>query len=99
MDYFQWDNFGTIQARWLAFDTVYANIILLWIRDSKKTRATLTPPSLCETYRHLSFCLDEISFRRDYKSCRIGVVVVVVDVPHLWKLCDGITFVILELHF
>ena len=22
------------------------------------------------------FCLDEISFRRDYKSCRIGVVVV-----------------------
>ena len=26
-------------------------------------------------------------------------VVVDVDVPHLWKLCDGITFVILELHF
>merc|ERR1712212_826268 len=24
------------------------------------------------------FCLDEISFRRDYKSCRIGVVIVVV---------------------
>jgi len=45
------------------------------------------------------FCLDEIPFRRDYKSCRIGVVVVVDDVPHLWKLCDGITFVILELHF
>ena len=46
------------------------------------------------------FCLDEISFRRDYKSCRIGVVVVVRSfVPHLWKLCDGITFVILELHF
>merc|ERR1712212_567773 len=38
------------------------------------------------------------------KSCRIGVVVVVrrssfVDVPHLWKLCDGITSVILELLF
>jgi len=49
------------------------------------------------------FCLDEISFRRDYKSCRIGVVVVVVVrsfvVPQLWELCDGITFVILELHF
>ena len=25
-----------------------------------------------------SFCLDEISFRRDYKSCRVGVVVDVV---------------------
>merc|ERR1712212_551627 len=39
----------------------------------------------------------------DYKSCRIGVVVVrcslFVDVPHLWKLCDFVTFVILELHF
>ena len=23
-----------------------------------------------------AFCLDEISFRRDYKSCKIGVVVV-----------------------
>merc|ERR1712083_589763 len=48
------------------------------------------------------FCLDKISFRRDYKSCRIGVVVVVVVrsfVPHLWKLCDGITSVILELPF
>ena len=50
------------------------------------------------------FCLDEISFRRDYNSCRIGVVVVVVVVvvdvvPHLWKLCDFVTFAILELHF
>merc|ERR1712212_699182 len=50
------------------------------------------------------FCLDEISFRRDYKSCQVGVVVVVrrsslFDVPHLWKLCDGITSVILELPF
>ena len=25
----------------------------------------------------LDFCLDEISFRRDYKSCQVGVVVVV----------------------
>ena len=46
------------------------------------------------------FCLDEISFRRDYKSCRIGVVrSSSFDVPHLWKLCDGITSVILELAF
>ena len=48
------------------------------------------------------FCLDEISFRQDYNSCRIGVVVVVVVVdvvPHLWKLCDFVTFVMLELHF
>merc|ERR1711947_67464 len=49
------------------------------------------------------FCLDEISFRRDYKSCRVGVVVrcslSFVVVPRLWKLCNGITFVILELHF
>ena len=46
---------------------------------------------LCRTDRHSDsrmqatkkcgiFCLDEISFRRDYKSCRIGVVVVVVVV-------------------
>ena len=28
----------------------------------------------------LLFCLDEISFRRDYKSCRVGVVVIVVVV-------------------
>ena len=28
----------------------------------------------------LFFCLDIILFRRDYKSCRIGVVDVVVDV-------------------
>ena len=45
------------------------------------------------------FCLDEISFRRNYKSCQIGVVVDVDVVPHLWKLCDGIIYVILELHF
>merc|ERR1712090_74099 len=48
------------------------------------------------------FCLDEISFRRDYKSCQVGVVVVCRSsfvVPQLWELCDGITFVILELHF
>merc|ERR1712055_526609 len=47
------------------------------------------------------FCLDEISFRRDYKSCQVGVVVVRRSsvVPQLWELCDGITFVILELHF
>ena len=29
----------------------------------------------------------------------VSLFFVVVDVPHLWKLCDGITFVILELHF
>merc|ERR1712002_1221974 len=47
-----------------------------------------------------TFCLDEISFRRDYKSCRVDVVVRrSFVVPQLWELCDGITFVILELHF
>ena len=47
------------------------------------------------------FCLDEISFRRDYKSCRVDVVVIVVNVvvPQLWKLCDVRTNVILGLHF
>ena len=68
-----------------------------------------TPGSMCrKPYLMIEaclgrFCLDEISFRRDYKSCRIGVVVVVVVVvdvvPHLWKLCDFVTFAILELHF
>ena len=52
----------------------------------------------------LFFCLDEISFRRDYKFCRIGVVrcrcsLSMSFVPDLWELCDGITSVILELHF
>ena len=48
----------------------------------------------------MNFCLDVISFRRDYMSCRIDIVVVrSFVVPQLWKLCDGITFVILELHF
>ena len=36
------------------------------------------------------FCLNEIPFRRDYKSCRIGVVV---------RRCDGISSVILVLQF
>ena len=43
----------------------------------------------------ICFCLDEILFRRDYWSCQVSVDVV----PHLWKLCDYIIFVILELHF
>ena len=30
------------------------------------------------------FCLDEISFQRDYKSCRIGVVVVVRSMCHIY---------------
>ena len=58
-----------------------------------------------EVSEEADYCLDEISFRRDYNSCRIGVVVVVIVVvvvvdviPHLWKLCDFVTFVILELH-
>ena len=32
----------------------------------------------------MAFCLDEISFRRDYKSCRIGVVVVVRRSCHIY---------------
>merc|ERR1712208_227801 len=59
----------------------------------------LTSHSFRKLLLHQVFCLDEISFRRDYKSCRIGVVVRSSFVPHLWKLCDGITFVVLELHF
>jgi hypothetical protein len=31
---------------------------------------------ICKIAMRDYFCLDEISFRRDYKSCRIGVVVV-----------------------
>ena len=31
--------------------------------------------SLSFYFALIAFCLDEISFRRDYKSCRIGVVV------------------------
>ena len=56
-------------------------------------------------FNSFSFCLDEISFRRDYKSCQVGVVVVVVvdvDVraPFMETLrWDRLTFVILELHF
>ena len=40
------------------------------------------------------FCLDKISFRRDYKSCRIGVVVVDVRCPtfmgtlRLYNFCN-----------
>ena len=43
----------------------------------------------------VDFCLDEISFRRDYKSCRIGVVVDVRSlfvVPHLWELSNFCNF-------
>jgi len=54
-------------------------------------------------FSKIFFCLDKISFRRDYKSCQVGVVVVrrlsLFVVPQLWELCDGITSVILELHF
>ena len=48
---------------------------------------------------HIRSC----DFRLDYKSCRVGVVVVdvrrlsFVYVLHLWKLCDYVTYVILEL--
>ena len=45
----------------------------------------------------IGFCLYKISkVLPDW--CRSGSSFV-VDLPHLWKLCDGITYVILELHF
>ena len=61
-----------------------------------------SPPSSAPSGERSGFWVDEISFRRGYRSCRIGVVrrrrSSTFDVPHLWKLC-GITSVILELHF
>ena len=44
---------------------------------------------------HLFFCLDEISFQRDYKSCRIGVVVDVRCRPTFMgtlRLCNFCNF-------
>ena len=45
-------------------------------------------------YYVISFCLDEISFRRDYKSCRIGVVVVGVRPTFMGtlRLCNFCNF-------
>ena len=92
------------------FDTVqlkYSYIMRSSARYTFESKIKMFPNQMETSFKWLEmgFCLDEISFRQDYKSCRIGVVVVVVVVvvvdviPHLWKLCDGITFVILELHF
>ena len=68
-------------------------------RSTPRWYPTQNPKTGRSGHVHYTFCLDEISFRRDYKSCRIGVVVVVDVIPHLWKLCNFVTFVILELHF
>ena len=41
------------------------------MRSRIAIRGSVGPSDCCVVF----FCPDEISFRRDYKSCRIGVVV------------------------
>merc|ERR1711947_25099 len=52
------------------------------------------------------FALQDFLSRRNFISTRLSLAGLVLfvcsssfDVPHLWKLCDGITSVILELPF
>jgi len=89
----------------------YRNMVKYGVKGQKKVKkqqkrqnlSTLEINQAITLSNFICFCLDKISFRRDYKSCQVGVVVVrrlsLFVVPQLWELCDGITSVILELHF
>ena len=112
----QWDNFKRFKkASKLTFRMVFCWVDLFLDHFKNQNKGLIHYPrcskhknriQIKKSFSNINcFCLDEISFRRDYNSCRIGVVVVVdVDVvrsfvPHLWELCDFVTFAILELHF
>ena len=71
-----------------------------WNFKGTRCRGCTHDAELFQTLVEGSFCLDKIHFGETIiLAGLVSLVCRSLFVPHLWKLCDFVTFAILELHF